>query len=168
MDAPDILPLDRPTQDDRGKCHDPCLPCDIPYLCRNAFFTGELLTERDFTLEQQYFIDKARLHHLALHGWGIACGLTVTPHPYCPHLRIIIEPGLAIDGCGREIRIRDRVEWVLPQIAVKPQRKPDPCPPEPNAAAARSGRATARQRQVVTGSGCRVAAQTRPGAMAAL
>jgi hypothetical protein len=120
----------QPTATDEGKC-DTCVPCDVPMLCRNAFFTGKLLTERDFTLEQQYFIDKSRLHHLALHGWGIACGLTLTPHPYCPQLRIFIEPGVAIDGCGREILVRERIEWNLPQLDTKPTRPKDPCPPEP-------------------------------------
>jgi hypothetical protein len=115
----------------KNKCASTCMPCDVPELCRNAFFTGKLLTERDFTMEQQYFIDKLRLHHLALHGWGIACGLTVTPHPYCPQLRIYIEPGLAIDGCGREIWVCERIEWELPKFDTKQPPGKDPCPPEP-------------------------------------
>ena len=64
---------------DKGKTKDSettwrkreCLPCDIPQFCRNNFYTGKLLTERDLTDEQRYAVDKLRLHHLALHGWGI-------------------------------------------------------------------------------------------------
>jgi len=44
-----------------------CLPCDIPPFTRNNYFTGKLLTERDFTAEQQYVADKLRLHHVGLH-----------------------------------------------------------------------------------------------------
>ena len=108
-----------------------CLPCDIPPLCRNHYFTGKLLTERDFTAEQKYMADKLRLHHVALHGWGVVCGLKVTPHPYCPDLRIVVEPGLAIDGCGREVRVPQRVEVLLP--APSPLFSEDPCPPDPAA-----------------------------------
>ena len=126
-------PISQPVAKDENKCASTCMPCDVPTLCRNAFFTGKLLTERDFTLEQQYFIDKSRLHYLALHGWGIACGLTLTPHPYCPQLRVYIEPGLAIDGCGREIWVRERIEWNLPQLDTKSAPPKDPCPPEPEA-----------------------------------
>ncbi len=106
-----------------------CLPCNIPPLCRNNYFTGKLLTERDFTAEQKYAADKLRLHHVALHGWGIVCGLKVIPHPNCPALRIVVEPGLAIDGCGREVRVPQPVELTLPVSS--PLVTEDPCPPDP-------------------------------------
>ena len=47
-----------------------CLPCEIGAFCRNHYYRGKLLTERDFLDEQKYFSDKARLHNLALHGHG--------------------------------------------------------------------------------------------------
>ena len=108
-----------------------CLPCDIPPFSRNNYFTGKLLTERDFTAEQQYSADKLRLHHVALHGWGVVCGLKVKPHPYCPGLRIIVEPGLAIDGCGREVRVPEEMELLLPSVEPAPVVIEDPCPPDP-------------------------------------
>ncbi|MGD8277972.1 MAG: hypothetical protein PVH00_08095, partial [Gemmatimonadota bacterium] len=107
-----------------------CLPCDIPAFCRNNYFTGKLLTERDLTAEQRYFIDKLRLHHVALHGWGVVCGLRVRPHEHCPDLRIVIEPGLAIDGCGREILVNERIEVDLPRPPAPPPAWKDPCPPD--------------------------------------
>ena len=106
------------------------VPCDIPPFCRNNYFTGKLLTERDLTAEQRYSSDKLRLHHLALHGWGVICGLKVRSHPYCPNLRVIVEPGLAIDPCGRFIRVLKEVEVELPKPAPPPPRSTDPCPPD--------------------------------------
>jgi hypothetical protein len=50
-----------------------CLPCDVPAFCRTGYYTGKLLTARDFTNEQLYHINKLRLHHIALHGWGSIC-----------------------------------------------------------------------------------------------
>ena len=107
-----------------------CLPCDIPPFTRNNYFTGKLLTERDFTAEQQYVADKLRLHHVGLHGWGVVCGLKVKPHPVCPELRIVVEPGLAIDGCGREIRVPQEVELDLPSLHPSAVVIEGPCPPE--------------------------------------
>jgi hypothetical protein len=108
-----------------------CLPCDIQPFCRNNYFTGKLLTERDFTAEQRYLMDKLRLHHLGLHGWGAVCGLKVKPHPYCPELRLVVEPGLAIDACGREILVTREIEIELPKAPEPPPAVHEPCPPEP-------------------------------------
>jgi hypothetical protein len=82
-----------------------CVPLDIPALCRNSYYRGKLLTERDFNEEQRYGIDKMRLHTLALHGWGVVCGLEVKPHPHCPEKRLVVTEGFAIDDCGHEIRL---------------------------------------------------------------
>jgi hypothetical protein len=106
-----------------------CLPCEIPPFCRNHYYRGKLLTERDFSDEQQYFVDKDRLHNLMLHGYGTVCGLEVKPHPHCPKLRLVVTPGYAIDCCGREIRVTKEVQVELPQPEKK-ARKPDPCPPD--------------------------------------
>lgn len=104
-----------------------CAPCDIPGFCRSYFYTGKLLTEGDLNRDQRYLIDKLRLHHVALHGWGVVCGLLVRPHPECPD-RFIVTPGLAIDDCGREIRLVKECVTLFP----KPVKPPvDPCPPEP-------------------------------------
>jgi hypothetical protein len=108
-----------------------CLRCDIPPFCRNNYYTGKLLTERDLHAEQRYLIDKLRLHHLALHGWGTVCGLKVKRHPHCPALRLVIEPGQAIDGCGREILVREEKQIELPKPPDPASEPPEPCPPEP-------------------------------------
>jgi Collagen triple helix repeat (20 copies) len=81
-------------------CHDGCAPRP---LTRNHYFTGKLLVERDFTDEQQYFLEKNRLHLQRLHGEGIVCGLQVKAHPICPDRLVLLEPGSAIDCCGHDI-----------------------------------------------------------------
>src|SRR3954469_8176089 len=85
-----------------------CVECDIPQLARNNYFTGKLLVERDFTDEQRYFMGKDRRHNQRLHGWGVVCGLKVKPHPNqaCADRYVLIEPGYAIDCCGREIVVQ--------------------------------------------------------------
>jgi hypothetical protein len=101
-----------------------CLACDIPAFCRNNYYRGKLLTERDFKDEQRYGIDKMRLHTQALHGWGIVCGLVVEPHPHCPEKRLVVSAGLAIDQCGRDIRLIDEDYVLLP--APVPTAQPAP------------------------------------------
>ena len=77
-------------------------------------------------MEQRYTIDKLRLHHVALHGWGVACGLMVKPHPQCAD-RLVVTAGFAVDDCGREIRVVKDCVVMFPQ----PGRPvPDPCRPQ--------------------------------------
>src|SRR5438034_239199 len=87
---------------------DKCVECEIPQLARNHFFTGKLMVVRDFTDEQLYFIGKDRRHNQQLHGAGVVCGLKVKqhPNPACQSQYVVIEPGIAIDCCGREILVR--------------------------------------------------------------
>ena len=82
-----------------------CIPCEIPPACRNYYYKGKLLTTRDFDQEQTYHRDQLRLHQLMLHGWGVACGFKVSRHPICPDRHIVVEPGFAVDRCGREARL---------------------------------------------------------------
>jgi hypothetical protein len=110
-----------------------CQPCAVPPFCRSNYYTGKLLTQRDFIGEQRYHSDKLRLHYMALHGWGLVCGLTVEPHPICPQLRIVVDPGLGVDDCGREVRVPKCVELALPQPDPNATPK-QPCPPDPTAA----------------------------------
>jgi hypothetical protein len=91
-----------------------CAPCDIPPFCRNYYYRGKLLTEREFADEQRMIADRHRLHVVALHGWGVVCGLSVKPHPYCPDRKLVVEEGLAIDSCGREIRLFKEATIDLP------------------------------------------------------
>jgi hypothetical protein len=77
---------------------------------RNHFFTGKLMTARDFSGEQEYFLSRHRLHNRLLHGWGIVCGLQVERHPNADCANwVAVTPGVAIDCCGRELVLEKRV-----------------------------------------------------------
>jgi hypothetical protein len=88
-----------------------CIPCGIQTFRRNHYFNGKLLVERDFVLEQEYMIGKDWLHNNLLHGIGTVCGLKVVqhPNPACRDEYVVIQPGLALDGCGREILVKEPV-----------------------------------------------------------
>ncbi|MCC7052824.1 MAG: collagen-like protein [Gemmatimonadaceae bacterium] len=92
-------------------CHDSttCPDCDFGPLARNHYFTGKLLVERDFRDEQRFFVDKLRLHHARLHGWGVVCGLKVVPHANaaCRTRYVCVQPGTAVDCCGHDIHLRE-------------------------------------------------------------
>ena len=81
----------------------------FPELRRLRYFNGQMLTAGDFQREQDYFIEKLRLRNRCLHGYGIACGLTVTPvPPDDPCFKtgrplVCIERGVAVDCLGNEI-----------------------------------------------------------------
>jgi hypothetical protein len=89
----------------RNPANSTCIECEVPQLARNHYFTGKLLVERDFTDEQRYLIGKDRRHNQRLHGWGTVCGLRVREHEdcNCRETYLIVEPGTAVDCCGREI-----------------------------------------------------------------
>jgi DNA-binding beta-propeller fold protein YncE len=93
----------------RTRCE--CGECDVPQLARNHYFTGKLLVERDFTDEQRYHAGKQQRHNRHLHGSGSVCGLKVKQHPNvnCQHQYVVIEPGTAIDCCGRELLVTHKV-----------------------------------------------------------
>lgn len=58
---------------------DLCMP--MPDFERLQFYYGRSLTVADLQSEQQYFLEKLRLHTRCFHGMGIVCGLGVTPVP---------------------------------------------------------------------------------------
>lgn len=79
---------------------------------RLKWFTGRFLTARDLTDEQEYHLDRHRLHNRLLHGWGTVCGLGVHPHERaeCGYEWVQVEAGIAIDCHGREIVLPHRVD----------------------------------------------------------
>ncbi len=77
---------------------------------RVNFFHGQLLTEKDFTTEQQYFIQKQRNHNRYLHGWGVVSRLAVTVQG----TTVVVDPGVAIDCEGNDIILTRQVEQELP------------------------------------------------------
>jgi hypothetical protein len=103
---------------------------------RNRFFTGKFMAARDFSAEQDYFRSRHQLHNRLLHGWGIACGLEVTPHdnPDCAGRYVIVAPGIAFDCCGREVILEKKTAvlvWEPPEDAAGPEPAPADAKPAP-------------------------------------
>jgi hypothetical protein len=67
---------------------------------RNHYFYGKLLDVRHFEMEQWYGIEQRRLLNRLGVGAGVLCGLEVTA---TAEGQLQIEPGVALDGLGREI-----------------------------------------------------------------
>lgn len=65
---------------------------------RVNFFHGMTLTAADLAAEQEYHRQMRHLHN-RLHGYGTVSGLEVA----VSRGRVSVEPGVAIDPCGREI-----------------------------------------------------------------
>ena len=89
--------------------------CSGLTMDRIRYFTGRHMTARDFHDADAYHRSFRHLHNRVLHGWGIACGLQVEPHPNpaCRPDRVLVRCGLALDCCGREV--------VVPKdVVVKP------------------------------------------------
>lgn len=70
---------------------------------RNNYFYGKLLTVKDYQAEQTYFNEKRWLINRMVNGSGVVCGLDVVRDGD----KVCIEPGMAIDSCGREIVVYD-------------------------------------------------------------
>jgi hypothetical protein len=90
-----------------------CEPCNLKPFDRNRYYDGKLLTTADFQAEQDYLRGKDRLHNAWLHGSGTVCGLKVTehPNPACRHQFVVIQPGLALDCCGHEIIVSEKLPY---------------------------------------------------------
>lgn len=87
-------------------------------LERNRYFTGKYMTARDFCGEQDYHLNRHRLHNRLLHGWGIVCGLRVKHHPdpQCAKSWVVVRSGIAIDCYGREIVLHKDTPFQLPPL----------------------------------------------------
>ena len=92
---------------------------------RPNYFTGQLLTEEDFEAEQSYFLDGRCSDTRHLHGWGVVCGLGVTPSGGGG---VTIQPGLAIDGLGREIVVPEPREMPDPHQPIDDRGEPNGTP----------------------------------------
>jgi hypothetical protein len=76
----------------------------FPSLKRNRYFAGCILTSSDLELEQQYFVNRMKLHNRYLHGYGVVSGLQVTLSNAVPP-EVIVSPGYAIDADGNDILV---------------------------------------------------------------
>ena len=53
----------------------------------------------------QYYRPLERIHGSSLHGWGVACGLSVTASLTSPNAPLTVLPGVAVDSSGRHIAL---------------------------------------------------------------
>lgn len=83
--------------------------CGSSGRARVRFYRGMLLDERDLTAEQQYQDELRRKLALAMHGCGILCGLELKLEEICKQPALLVTPGMAIDGTGRVIEVRESV-----------------------------------------------------------
>ena len=71
---------------------------------RVNYFERQFLRSQDFRDEQAYHIAMRRRHNVAHHSWGIVRGLELIANDE----GLFIQPGLAIDGYGRELLLAER------------------------------------------------------------
>lgn len=82
----------------------PSQPCCCNLVCfdRPNYFCGHLLTDADLTLQQKYVVEKNKLYHRTMDGYGIVCGLKLTCDCDCKG-HILVHDGFAIDDCGNDL-----------------------------------------------------------------
>jgi len=97
-------------------------------LERVKYFQRQLLTVDDMVTDQDYFRQKMRRHNRFLHGWGVVCGLIVTPAPG-PNApwRVQISEGYALGPFGDEIYVAEPAFLDLAKCG--PGGSTDPCDP---------------------------------------
>jgi hypothetical protein len=74
---------------------------DDNYSRRLQYSNGQLLAVEDFRAEQEYHLERRRRHNRLAHTWGILEGLEIEEAQ--GGMGLVIKPGTAIDGKGREI-----------------------------------------------------------------
>ncbi|HKQ04342.1 MAG TPA: hypothetical protein VJ464_04365 [Blastocatellia bacterium] len=71
---------------------------------RVHFFDKQFLRVDEFRDEQLYQLAARRRHNVAHHSWGIVLGLEIAQEDGA----VIVRPGMAIDGYGRELVLPDK------------------------------------------------------------
>ena len=105
-------------------------------VTRVNYFDRQFLGAEDFSAEQAYHLAMHRRHVLAQHTWGIVAGLRVK----WEDKKLLVEPGVAVDGYGRELVLprgvtldekefdrkgSDALEVWLSYRAAKPAQRPE-------------------------------------------
>jgi len=78
---------------------------------RVRYFPGQFLRTPDFTEEQRYHIAMRRRHNIGHHTMGIVTGLAIELQDGRP----FVEPGMAVDGYGRELILVQRTPLDAPR-----------------------------------------------------
>lgn len=80
-------------------------------IARVSYFERQFLRTQDFVDEQAYHLAMRRRHNIAHHRWGIVEGLRIVEEEGS----LFVQPGVAIDGYGREVILSDKL--TLPSTA---------------------------------------------------
>jgi hypothetical protein len=72
---------------------------------RVQYFDRQYLRTQDFVAEQAYHLAMRRRHNIGHHTWGIVSGLELV----FDDTGLRVQPGVAIDGYGRELVLPERV-----------------------------------------------------------
>src|SRR5277367_6746577 len=98
---------------------------------RLNYYEGEFLGAVDFQAEQEYHRDMRRRHNLGQHTWGIVTGLelaqpvnglTDSSDNNSAEVDVYLQPGMAVDGFGREIVVLNQYQLTASMFAaVAPQ-----------------------------------------------
>lgn len=89
---------------------------------RNQYFYGKLLDAPHLQLEQEYLNSKRWLVNLLMGGKGVIAGLAVVPS--ANGTRVVIQPGVALDGWGREIIVPALSAAIDPRALTDDQGNP--------------------------------------------
>ena len=79
----------------------PAIPARVHY------FKEQFLRRQDFADEQAYQVALRRRHNIGQHSWGIVVGLELAPE----NGALVVRPGMAIDGYGRELLLS--AAWLI-------------------------------------------------------
>jgi hypothetical protein len=88
---------------------------------RNRYYYGKLLDAEHFELEQEYGNRKRWLLNRLSLGTGVLCGLDVSVVQGANGSQIVVGPGVAIDGVGRELIVP------APSAPINPLQATDEC-----------------------------------------
>src|SRR5580658_10822280 len=97
---------------------------------RLNYYEGEYLGAVDFQAEQEYHRDMRRRHNLGQHTWGIVTGLQLAqvpnglndPNGGAAEADVYLQPGMAVDGFGREIVVLNQYQLTPSMFAaIAPQ-----------------------------------------------
>ncbi|HEY6352716.1 MAG TPA: hypothetical protein VI636_25245 [Candidatus Angelobacter sp.] len=91
---------------------------------RLNYYEGEFLGATDFQAEQEYHRDMRRRHNLGQHTCGIVTGMDLAQAPNggtspsgIAEVDVYLQPGMAVDGFGREIVVLNQAQLTQEMFA---------------------------------------------------
>lgn len=90
-------------------------PSKLAQPVRPHFSGARPLTAEDLNAEQEYQRQKQWLHNRLLHGYGLVAGLEVMVQDDANGgAQVVVAPGYALDGWGRELIVPTQITLHLP------------------------------------------------------